>query len=192
MEKLVNKILENADQLYDFDESQKEIVQYGIQGLLEIGSNILLSALILYQMHMIPEGIVFFLVFIPVRMFSGGYHMDTYIGCLLFSVITLVGILKIADFLPFNQVVLFVGVVLMAAIIWKLAPVIHPNRPVSQRECQKISKKLKVSLLIILLFFSILWVMERKNLCHIIFLDFLLILIMLFIGKIKYKGLNIV
>ena len=67
MEKLVNKILENADQLYDFDESQKEIVQYGIQGLLEIGSNILLSALILYQMHMIPEGIVFFLVFIPVR-----------------------------------------------------------------------------------------------------------------------------
>lgn len=192
MEKLVNEILENADQLYDFDESQKEIVQYGIQGLLEIGSNILLSVLILYQMHMIPEGIVFFLVFIPVRMFSGGYHMDTYMGCLLFSVITLVGILKVAEFLSFNQVVLFLGVVLMAAIIWKLAPVIHPNRPVSQRERQKISKKLKVSLLIILLFFSILWVVGRKHLCHIIFLDFLLILIMLFIGKIKYKGFNIV
>lgn len=192
MEKLVNEILGNADQLYDFDESQKEIVQYGIQGLLEIGSNILLSALILYQMHMIPEGIVFFLVFIPVRMFSGGYHMDTYIGCLLFSVITLVGILKIAEFLPFNQLVLFVGVVLMAATIWKLAPVIHPNRPVSQRERQKISKKLKVSLLIILLFFSILWIVERKHLCRIIFLDFLLILIMLFIGKIKYKEFNIV
>ncbi|EOS80020.1 hypothetical protein C817_02129 [Dorea sp. 5-2] len=188
MEKLVNEILKNAEQLHGFDESQKEIVQYGIQGLLEIGSNILLSVLILYQMHMIPEGMVFFLVFIPVRMFSGGYHMDTYIGCLLFSVITLVGILKSAEFFSFNRVVLFVGVVLMAVILWKIAPVIHPNRPVSQRECQKISKKLKISLIIILLFYSILWVLEKKHLCHIIFFDFLLILIMLIIGKIKYKG----
>lgn len=192
MEKLVNKILENAEQLYGLDESQKEIAQYGIQGLLEIGSNILLSVLILYQMHMIPEGVVFFLVFIPVRMFSGGYHMDTYVGCLLFSVITLVGILKGAEFLSFNRMVLFAGVVLMATIIWKLAPVIHPSRPVSQEERQKISKKLKISLLIILLFFSILWVLEKKHLCHIIFLDFLLIVLMLFLGKIKYKGFNIV
>lgn len=187
MEKLVNEILSNAEQIYGFNESQKEIVQYGIKGFLEIGSNILLSVLILYLMNMIPEGIVFFLVFIPVRMFSGGYHMDTYIGCLLFSMITLVGILKGAEFLSFSRMVLHVGVFLFVTVIWKLAPVIHPNRPVSQRERQKISKKLKISLLILLLVYGILGMLEKEHLCQIIFLDFLLIVIMLIIGKVKYK-----
>ena len=188
MEKLVNEILENADQLYDFDESQKEIVQYGIQGLLEIGSNILLSVLILYQMHMIPEGIVFFLVFIPVRMFSGGYHMDTYIGCLLFSVITLVGILKVAEFLSFNQVVLFLGVVLMAAIIWKLAPVIHPNNPISL-ERQELMNKLAILFATLLIFLLVIlfYVMPYFKIIFAIGFPIFFSTICMLIGKLKYK-----
>lgn len=187
MEKVIDEILEHVEHLYGLSESQKEIAKYGIQGVFEIGSNLIISVLILWQMHMVLEGIVFFLVFIPVRMFSGGYHMESYIGCFIFSIITLIGVLKGAEMISLNRAVLYAAIILMAVVILRLAPVIHPNRPVSQRERQRIRKRLKLSLLIILFVAGVFLILQKNQWCSIIFLDFLLLTIMLFAGRVKYK-----
>lgn len=191
MEKLVNEILIYAEQLYGFNESQKEIAKYGIRGILEMGSNVLISALILYQMHMIPEGVVFFLVFIPLRMFSGGYHMESYIGCLIFSMATLIGVLSGSKIICVNPLVLYAGTVFLETVVWKLSPVIHPNRPVSQKKFQKISQKRNVCLVAIFLGDGILLILNENRLCHIVFFTIFLITSMLVIGKLKYKAYKV-
>lgn len=188
MEKLVNEILTYAEQLYGLNESEKEIARYGIQGFLEIGGNMLISVLILYQMHMIPEGIIFFLIFIPMRMFAGGYHMESYIGCLSFSVMILIGVLNISKMIYFNPLALYAGTVFLVLVVWKLSPVIHPNRPVSQKKYQEISQKRNVALFAVLLIYMILFALNQNVLCNIVFLSILLITFMVVIGKIKYRA----
>lgn len=112
MDRIYDVILKNIEQLYGFNEEQKEIAQYGLQAFLEMGSNFLISLFILYKMDMIAEGIIFFLIFIPVRMFSGGYHLESYFKCLIFSVITLVGVLKLGKVISIAH---FMSVFIMLA-----------------------------------------------------------------------------
>ena len=64
MEKISRKIVQCIDENITLDNSQKEIINFGLQATLEISLNLLISILVLFELHMIKEGVVFFLVFI--------------------------------------------------------------------------------------------------------------------------------
>lgn len=46
MDRIYDVILKNIEQLYGFNEEQKEIAQYGLQAFLEMGSNFLIAVMI--------------------------------------------------------------------------------------------------------------------------------------------------
>lgn len=65
------------------EENDFEIYQYGFQRFLELFINIMCSIIIAILLNMKLECIVFFLFFIPLRSYSGGFHMEHYLSCLL-------------------------------------------------------------------------------------------------------------
>lgn len=191
MDRLCDEILKNIEQIYGFNEEQKEIARYGLQGFFEIGSNFLISLFILYRMDMIKEGITFFLVFIPVRMFSGGYHLETYFKCLIFSVITLIGVLELGKVISVGDFMSVFIMLLVTIIMWNIAPVIHPNRPVSLKEYNQITKRMKITLMLVFSLNIVLRVFRLELMSNIVMLCMVLILTTLVIGKIKYKECQI-
>lgn len=187
MEKVIDEILKSTEQLYGFDESQKEITRYGLLAFGEIGSNVLISLLILYRMDVIAEGCVFFLVFIPVRMFSGGYYLGSYFKCLIFSVVTLIGVLQLGKIVQISGIASMVVIAFIDSVIWNIAPVLHPNRPVSSKGYNKIKKRMKISSILVFVLNVVLRVFRLEQMSNTVLLCMTLILATLLIGKIKYK-----
>lgn len=71
------------------DEKSYEIYQYGFQCFLEVSASTICSIMIALLLHMFPECLFFFLLFIPMRSFSGGLHLKTYFSCFIGSCLIL-------------------------------------------------------------------------------------------------------
>lgn len=55
------------------DKKKYEIYQYGFQCFLEVSASTICSIVIALLLHMFSECLFFFLLFIPMRSFSGGF-----------------------------------------------------------------------------------------------------------------------
>ncbi len=95
MEKIAERLVKRLLRENMISESMMEIYQYGLVRLLEIGCAVLTSFVICLGMGMLKEGILFFLFFIPLRSYLGGFHMEKYWQCYIMSCFTLLAVLAI-------------------------------------------------------------------------------------------------
>ena len=191
MEQAVDKIMQCIDESYTLKDSEKEVLRFGIQAAMELTLNLLISIFILYKLHMMWEGLLFFGIFIPIRTVAGGYHSDTYLRCLLFSVLTLTGILIVSNYIELPISLMLAAIMLLEGAIAWIAPVVNADRPVSKREYRMFKSRLKIVLLADGIFSICLWRMQCGKAVNIIALSVLLILVTLILGRIKYKSYQI-
>lgn len=100
MEELSIKITNLLLGKHYIDESMYSIYQYGMQMALEIGLSFMTSAIICYIWGKVVEGLIFFLIFIPLRSYLGGFHLKSYKACYICSCITLVVVLGLSNLGP--------------------------------------------------------------------------------------------
>lgn len=102
------------------EENDFEIYQYGFQRFLELSINIMCSIIIAILLNMKLECIVFFLFFIPLRSYSGGFHMEHYLSCLFLSCLSLTSILCIVKYFsatsPLSCVLYFISLAVIKII----------------------------------------------------------------------------
>lgn len=187
MKRTIDEMMQYAANVYNLNEAQVECLSFGLQAALEIGINVILSIIILEMMNMLWEGIFFFCIFIPLRTFSGGYHSNTYLKCLLFSILTMCGVMFASKVMELAYLPLMLVIVVESLLIGMLAPVISIERPVSEREYQKFSKNLRILLIGIIILAICLTAANLKIMLNIVSMCLLLILISLILGKIKYR-----
>lgn len=119
-------------------EDELELYEYGLQITMAniINFMIMLATGILFSS--IWEMILFYAVFVSLRVFCGGYHADSYGKCFcmfaLTCVIAMLGI-KITVIQGISQlIVLGVAAFVQLFCIYKWAPVEHVNRPATTEE----------------------------------------------------------
>ena len=117
-------------------EEQKEIYSYGLEGLAnELLADILLflSALLL---HKIPEMFIWCFSFTILRVNLGGLHASSHSRCIIYS--TAIGILsvQICPYFEKNLPIMVVFSTLVCLIATFIAPVVHPNHPLSPKRKQ--------------------------------------------------------
>ncbi len=121
------------------DLQDKPIYQYGCEIIVStiVGfSLILVSGFILNELFM---SIVFLLVFVSLRMFTGGYHANSYLKCncvfeCLFLITVFVSKIFISYF-TFSVVVLFSAFSFITILCY--APIENKNKPLSYIEKKK-------------------------------------------------------
>ena len=167
-------------------EENYDVYLYGFQSFLEISLNVIFSIFIALFLHMEIECILFFLFFIPLRSFNGGFHLENYYVCLFFSCITLVCILLIVKYYCFNTIASFILFFVSMILTKLLGAVNHPNRPVSKEENSYFRKKSNITF-ITSIFTAILFILFKQNSYLLLeALVYLLVFLTLLIGKIKY------
>lgn len=172
---------------YSLEQSEQEIIQFGIEAALEVGANLVISILILYKMGMMVEGLIFFCTFIPIRTLAGGYHSDSYLCCVLFSALTLIAVMNLSRYISINKELMVILILFLELVIGMIGPVINSERPVSQKEYIKFSKKLFKVFVIDAVLCVWIGVIGYDELLNTVFLSLCLIVVTLVIGKIKYK-----
>lgn len=176
---LVRKNVINAE--------KSSVYQYGFQIGLEVCLNTAISIVIAILCHMELEALVFFTVFILLRSYAGGLHLSTYIGCLICSCISLLGLLLLVKYLDVDNL-FSLGIVFISLFLVKLiAPVQDVNRPLKTCELEKFRRKLNYSIKgIAILSIIFCWAKFDKMLFMISVTTAFMVCI-LAIGKIKYK-----
>lgn len=130
------------------------IYQYGLEvlylSMLEVMSILLLAVWV----GNFFETLLYFAVFIPMRLFAGGYHANTRLGCFFVSLGVYGAFSMVVAFATISYLWLVLLVMVALVIIWRYAPIVHKNHNVSCEafvRARNISRNLAmIDLLIIL------------------------------------------
>lgn len=120
------------------EEKYREDSIYGLTVLLEkmVVCTILFGMSLLLGKSM--EGMVFIVCFLLLRQATGGFHANTFLGCLIGSIVTVLLVLEVFVALTEQHMILF-GILLIFSVVCILlfAPINHPNLRLTFEEQRK-------------------------------------------------------
>lgn len=132
------------------DAEKEEIYIYGLELIISTSFGLVSILLISCLLSRFTSGLVFISVFVPLRLFTGGYHATTYSECFVISNISYLLILFVRDialeiFPMWIWSFLLIG---MCCYIMKNAPIINSAQPINESK-QKRNKKMTKYILIV-------------------------------------------
>lgn len=122
---LNSKVIENS-------KTEKEYYKYGIQITLSSILNILLILSIGFLSSNIIESIIFLVLFISIRQFTGGFHASTYFKCNLSFCIVFISIL-LMNYMTKHYLNTYIAVLLSlfcVLVILIKCPIENKNKPI--------------------------------------------------------------
>jgi len=169
-------------------EEDYELYCYGFLTGLELLVFLLTSLLLSAYFGKLSECIVFLLVFISIRSFAGGLHLERFISCFLLSCTVLPGTLFLSARLSLQyEWTLLLTVGGLAAIRF-IAPVDNHNRPTDDAEQQYFSRKLNHILLLILAASVMMQLFRLDGYLTLVMVTLQVIMWSMLLGKIKDKA----
>ena len=187
MEYLSHKLTDYILKKEIIKQDSYDIYQYGFQCFLEISVSTICSIVIALLLHMLPECLFFFLLFIPMRSFSGGLHLKTYFSCFLASIIVLISTLLAVKYIAVPIIVSLILYIFFAILILVIGPVDHPKREVDSHDNHIFKLKTYLTVLFSLLTAIIFSVIGNAKYMFLQAVIFIFIGITALIGRILYK-----
>lgn len=180
-EKIATALLDNKI----IDSDNYDICRYGINQCITTLFNFVTTLIIGLIYGMVLEAIFFTIAYIPVRIYAGGYHAKTPVGCWLFSAVILVIVLLAIKKFTISLLVSVLLLIASGSLVCILSPVEDANKPLDEIEMRVYKKRTLIMIIseaIILIIFLILkW--QRIALCAI--MAWVILSIMLIMGKLK-------
>lgn len=128
------------------EESKEAIYAYGMELMIADVLNTLIVLLIALISHTLPAVIIFVAVFMVLRRFVGGYHANTHLSCMTTLVAVMLifsyGICNISN--EVSRIFSICFIIVSVPIIFCVAPVPHPNKPMSEEKGIKLKRKSRV------------------------------------------------
>ena len=187
MKYLSEKITDYILKIGVVSEESYAIYQYGFQIGLEMISCFLTCFVISIYLHMIPEFLLFTGIFILLRTYAGGLHLNNYFGCFICSTIIQTIVLLINDRYTITLGISW-GIICSSAILISVnATVEKKNRELDEdekRHCKKITMRLLIGVIILS---SGCTAANLNRIVSLISLTVLLVLISQYIGIVKYS-----
>ncbi len=188
MEFVVTKLLNfiTKQQVISTEKDVQDFYKYGIEITISSILNIVLVlALGLLVRHPI-ESIVYLVLFILVRSFTGGYHADTYFRCNSLMCVTFLLTLCVNEalFNKFSPLFLIILILITEVTVLIFAPIENENKPIESSK----KPKLKIIGALITLIMNVLGFILRDYLIGTMVIYTCLLIAMLIVaGKIKEK-----
>lgn len=119
-------------------EEDKEIVVYGLDALLSTLMNLIIILGLGLLLGQFLQTVVFLMSFAVLRVFAGGYHARTRIGCTASFIVIYLSGMALQYYTPAVLMKpLAIGLAAISLVsVFVMAPVEHPNRPFQDNEHQ--------------------------------------------------------
>ena len=132
---LTKKIIQSVD---GYDESKADEINYGLQLLIGEVPKLFIILLLAFLLHMFKLTLISFLIILPYRAFSGGFHLHTHLGCIVVTSLLYIGTPYLASILNFDDTIKYILIaitfIFSFAMIAKYAPADTENVPVLQKK----------------------------------------------------------
>ncbi|MPL94859.1 Accessory gene regulator protein B [bioreactor metagenome] len=157
LELICKNISINLKNQLNLDEDKASIIEYGLFAFFHMSISILLVAVIGLIFNVMIEALIISFVVAILRKFSGGAHASTALNCAIVGVLISIIPAYITKNLNFNiNYIIFTGIplyIISLIIVYKLAPVDSPNKPIKKQE--KIKKLKKGSIILLSIYMII-------------------------------------
>ena len=167
------------------DEADRDMYEYSFTIGIEIISFALFCTVLAVSMHMLAEGILFFVIFFPLRSYAGGLHLERFTSCFCLSCLTYSVTLLFVKYFQIMRILPFLCILLSGMAVYCLYPDENKNRIVDEEEDKyfrtKLCKFLGLHLGMTVFFF----VMEWDKYLLEIFIIYLMVVFTMVIGKAK-------
>lgn len=143
IEKICNFLISKMrKQLPEIDDEKAEVLNYGLQLLVGEVPKIFLLILIAFLLGIGPLTLLTFLLILPYKMASGGFHLKTHIGCIIGTTTFYCGIVLLSKNIVINpeyiKYIIIAGVWSFGMLMCKLyAPADTENVPIVSKEERK-------------------------------------------------------
>lgn len=164
-------------------EEEWELYTYGFLVALETGTSFVLALLISIGFHMVSEGLLFFVVFIPLRSYAGGLHMKKYSHCLMLSLMAFSLVLLFVKMVDIPVAFAFLAIIVLQVIVYSLYPVENANRTVDEEENVFFHRKLKKFLCLHLVLALVLGLLSLGKYVLVIFATYVLVVVTMCVAK---------
>lgn len=161
------------------------IYRYGIQMGIELLASIIASLLIAVYLGMVPECIFFFAIFIPLRSYAGGIHLDKYWQCFLCSSGVLCVVLLLAKYVELNSASMLIMSLIAIVLIQKIGPSGNKNRTLDYEEKVFFSARLQKASFGILILTFILWWFGLNKYLLVLLCALWLVVVTMILGKLS-------
>ena len=133
-------------------EQEVEVYQYGFEILISTTLGLLITVAIGIVLNMFFLSVLYYVVFVMVRQWTGGYHADSYLKCnITFAGITFftLGMTKLSDMSEMYSLTIH-GLMLVFALlsVWKYTPVENPNKRIRE-EMKEQNKIMSFAMLVV-------------------------------------------
>ena len=135
---LTNKI---RKEMPDVDDERAEVINYGLQILLGEVPKTLIMLAIAYLLGVFKLSLITFLILLPYRGASGGFHLKTHIGCIISTCTFYCGTALLAKYIVLSNIAKYILIILLAIfgiIMIKLyAPADTEDVPILSKKIRK-------------------------------------------------------
>lgn len=184
---LTRKIRKSMPEITD---ERAEVINYGLQLVIGEVPKTFIMLLIAYLLGIPELSILAFLIISPYRMFSGGFHLKTHIGCIIGTTLFYCGnvmLSKMIVFTSISKIIFTVAVWVFSMWMVKLyAPADTENVPIISKKIRKTKKTMSYITMTLTLLVG---VFIRNNIISNIFI-FGVLIQTLTITRVMYKLTN--
>jgi accessory gene regulator B len=120
----------------------REIYIYGLDALISTVINLAIITALGLILGLFAETAVFMLAFAILRVYAGGYHAKTHLGCTIGFVVTYLTNMALVHHIPaeLSKLLALVIAPVSLVLVFVMAPVEHENRPFEGDEYRRFKK----------------------------------------------------
>lgn len=186
MEFAARKIAAYIERNKECSVDERVIYEYGIQIGLEMLTCVFVALGISAILDMLPQGITFLGIFILLRSYAGGVHLQNFFSCFFCSAFVQTGILLFARYIQLSLKISWGMMILGIVLLLCISPVDHINRILTKNEKKYCRRKLILIVLGIMVISGILSITGNRHFLSLISDTVTVVSISAAIGKIKF------
>ena len=135
---LTRKIIESVE---GYDETKADEINFGLQLIIGEIPKFFITIFLAIILHLVELTILSFIIILPYRVFSGGFHLKTHLGCIIATNAMYIGTPYLASVLNFSDNIRYfliaITFIFSFTMIAKYAPADTENVPVLQKKERK-------------------------------------------------------
>lgn len=129
------------------EKSKREEIEYGLEALFSTFLSLIMVLAVSLFCRMLKECIMFLVVFMPLRTYTGGYHASTHIRCFFTLIMDMVvGALIMHFHSEYIYIISWSMIIASIIIVVAFSPIVHINHPMSKKQ-QIMSRKKSIVIL---------------------------------------------
>lgn len=181
LNKVAGKLAKKLAECSDAD--KEEIYIYGLELIISTFFGLISILILSCLLSRFISGLVFVFVFVPLRLFTGGYHAATYSKCFVISNISYLIVLFVRD-ITLEVIPIWIWSFLligMCCYIIKNAPIINSAQPINESK-QKRNQKMAKFILTADIVWIVYLALNRKELMVMAILSICLVSVLMLIS----------